>query len=174
MRADVVGQPASVIAQRAGFTVPEGTRLLLAEPDGIGPGHPLSAEILAPVLACYVVEDYAAALAACRALLAYGGSGHTVGVHTEDDAVVRDFATLDAGRVLVNQPCTEGALGGAVSALRPSLTLAAGAGGRNLDTDNLTLEHLLNRRRLARFRPAAAWTPGTRKAWMDGTTPPPA
>lgn len=173
MRADVVGQAATVIARRAGIAVPEGTRLLIAEPDGIGPGHPLSYEILAPVLAAYPVPDHAAALRTCAAILSHGGRGHTLGLHTTDEASVRDAASLDAARLLINQPCTEGALGGTTSALRPSLTLSTGPGGRNLDTDNLTLEHLLNLHRTARLAPTPTWTPDTKSAWLSKATPPP-
>ncbi len=173
MRADVVGQPAAVIARRAGIPIPDGTRLLIAEPAGIGPGHPLSYEILAPVLACYPVDDHAAALRTCTMVLAHGGRGHTLGLHTTDEASIADAAALDAARILINQPCTEGALGGTTSALHPSLTLSTGAGGRNLDTDNLTLAHLLNTHRLARFAPSPTWSPATRSAWLSPGTPPP-
>ena len=48
-----VGQPAKRLASLAGFEVPPRTRVLVAEPAGIGPGDPLSAEKLAPVLAWY-------------------------------------------------------------------------------------------------------------------------
>ena len=51
MRAEVVGQAAVKVAKLAGFKVPAETSVLVAEPDGIGAEHPLSYEILAPVLA---------------------------------------------------------------------------------------------------------------------------
>ncbi|MBP1603845.1 MAG: iron-containing alcohol dehydrogenase, partial [Acidobacteria bacterium] len=81
MRADVVGQPAQTIAARAGFAVPEAARILVAEPEGVGPEHPLSYEILAPVLAYYRVATYQEALDTCDALNHWGGVGHTVGVY---------------------------------------------------------------------------------------------
>jgi acetaldehyde dehydrogenase/alcohol dehydrogenase len=165
MRADVVGQPAASIAERAGFRVDSRVRLLVAEPEGVGPDDPLSYEILAPVLACYVVESYDAALATCRAVVAHGGLGHTVGVHANDERVVADFSRLDVGRVLVNQPATEGAIGGIFSALRPSLTLACGAGGGNMNTDNITVDHLMDIRRVARFHDNNGGT-ACRETWL--------
>ena len=169
MRADVVGQPAAVIAARAGISVPAGTRLLIAEPEGIGPGHPLSYEILAPVLAQYRVRDFSEALATCRAITRLGGIGHTVSVHCEDEAVIEAFSTMDAARILVNTPATEGALGGVFNHLFPSLTLACGTGAKNISTDNLGLRHLLNVYRVVRPQGDASWlgVPGT--AWLDPT-----
>jgi acetaldehyde dehydrogenase/alcohol dehydrogenase len=167
MRADVVGQPAPAIAARAGFTVPPGTRLLVAEPEGAGPDHPLSYEILAPVLACYVVEDQDRAIAACRTITEHGGIGHTIGVYAGDETVVAAFARLNAARILVNQPSTEWAIGGIFNALRPSLTLACGTGAGNMTTDNITVDHLLNIHRIARFHENRRWTGIDRAAWLD-------
>jgi len=167
MRADVVGQPAAVIAERAGFRVAPRTRLLMVEPDGVGPEHPLSHEILAPVLAVYVVDSYDRALDTCRALAEHGGLGHTVGVYTRDESVTQDFARMNVARILVNQPCTEGAIGGIFNALRPSLTLACGPSAGNLNTDNITVDHLLNIHRLARFHDNARWSAVPRAAWSD-------
>jgi acetaldehyde dehydrogenase / alcohol dehydrogenase len=167
MRAEVVGRPAADIAARAGFTVPPGTRLLVAEPGGIGAGHPLSHEILAPVLAYYPVPDYEAALAACRAITRLGGVGHTVSVHAEDEAVVSDFAAMDAGRILVNAPATEGALGGTYTLLPPSLTLGCGPAAGNATADNITIDHLIEIHRVARLRPNEAWLGTARETWLD-------
>jgi acetaldehyde dehydrogenase/alcohol dehydrogenase len=167
MRSDVVGQPARVIAERAGFEVPERTRVLVAEPDGVGPGHPLSYEILAPVLAYYRVPDYAAALEVCRAVTHLGGVGHTAGVYANDESVVADFAGMDAARILVNTPTTEGALGGIFNHPPPSLTLACGPGAGNVTTDNITIDHLISIHRVARMRQNLRWLGIPRAAWMD-------
>jgi acetaldehyde dehydrogenase/alcohol dehydrogenase len=172
MRADIVGQGAGAIAERAGFRVPGKVRLLVAEPEGVGPEHPLSYEILAPVLACYVVESYEEALATCRALAEHGGLGHTVGVYANDERVVDDFSRLNVARILLNQPSTEGAIGGIFNALRPSLTLACGSGAGNANTDNITVDHLLNIHRVARFHDNARWNAVPRAAWLDPATGP--
>jgi acetaldehyde dehydrogenase/alcohol dehydrogenase len=167
MRADIVGQPARAIAERAGFTVPERTRLLIAEPDGVGFEHPLSFEILAPVLAYYRVKDYAEALGTCAAVTHLGGVGHTVGLYANDESVVSDFAGMDASRILVNTPTTEGALGGIFNHPPPSLTLACGTGAGNVTTDNITIDHLLNIHRVARMRPNLRWLDIPREVWLD-------
>ncbi len=172
MRADVVGQPAAMIAARAGFSVPAKTRLLVAEPDGIGSDHPLSHEILAPVLALYIRDDYQQALQACEAVTRRGGIGHTVGVYANDERVIADFGKMNAARILVNQPCTEGAIGGLFNSLRPSLTLSCGTGAGNVNTDNISTEHLLNIHRVARLRTNARWMGTPRAAWLDPTTGP--
>ncbi len=172
MRADVVGQPAAAIASRAGLKLPEKTRLIIADPDGIGPDHPLSHEILAPVLAQYVCGNYEDALKACEAVTRRGGVGHTVGVYANDERVVADFGKMNAARILVNQPCTEGAIGGLFNSLRPSLTLACGTGAGNLNTDNISTEHLLNIHRVARLRTNERWMNTPRDTWLDATIGP--
>jgi acetaldehyde dehydrogenase/alcohol dehydrogenase len=167
MRAEVVGQPARKIASLAGFEAPPTAKILVAEPDGIGPDHPLSYEILAPVLAYYRVENYDRAIATCEALNQWGGVGHTVGVYANDERVVQDFAKMNAGRILVNTPSTQGAIGGTFNTLRPSLTLACGTAAGNLSTDNISTDHLLNIHRVARLRPNARWLDSTRDKSLD-------
>jgi acetaldehyde dehydrogenase/alcohol dehydrogenase len=167
MRPEVVGKPVAEIARRAGFSVPGGIRLLMAEPEGIGPDHPLSHEILAPVLAYYRVRDYAAAVASCEALNRLGGVGHTVGLYANDETVVSDFAGMNAGRIVVNTPSTEGAIGGIFNALKPSLTLACGTGAGNMSTDNITIDHLINIHRVARRRLNRRWLDLSRETWLD-------
>ncbi len=168
MRPEAVGQPAAVLAARAGFDVPAGTRLVVAECSGVGPAHPLSHEILMPVLALYTCESYAESLEVCRAVTRRGGIGHTVAVYADDETVVGDFAQFEVSRILVNQPTTQGAIGGIFNCLRPSLTLACGTGAGNVTTDNITTDHLLNIHRVARLRPNARWL-DVREATLDGS-----
>ncbi|MFB3854595.1 MAG: aldehyde dehydrogenase family protein [Vicinamibacterales bacterium] len=172
MRPGVVGRPASYIAELAGFSVPPRTRLLIAEPGGVGPEHPLSNEILAPVLAFYQVDSYEEAVETCEAVNQRGGTGHTVGVYANDNRVVEDFARMNAARILVNTPSTEGAVGGIFNSLRPSLSLACGAGARNLTTDNISTDHLLNIHRVARLRPNQRWASIPRSRWLDASVSP--
>jgi acetaldehyde dehydrogenase/alcohol dehydrogenase len=167
MRVEVVGQSAHFIAQRAGFSVPERTKILIGEPEGVGPDHPLSYEILAPVLAYYRVGTYAEAIETCEALNRWGGVGHTVGVYANDERVVEDFATMNAGRILVNTPSSQGAIGGTFNTLRPSLTLACGTDAGNVSTDNISTDHLLNIHRVARLRPNSRWLDKARLRSVD-------
>lgn len=167
MHAGIVGLPAAAIAEKAGFSVPERVRLLIAEPAGVGHEHPLSHEILAPVLAYYRVRDYAEAYAVCEAVCQLGGVGHTLGLYANDETVIADFGRLNVGRIVVNTPATQGAIGGIFNRLKPSLTLSCGTGAGNLSTDNITVEHLLNVHRVARRRPNERWLGVPREAWLD-------
>ena len=152
MSPEVIGKPATVIADMAGISVPPETRLLIAplENDQIGIRWPLSLEILAPILAFYRVENFEEGIAMCRKINEHGGLGHTVSIFSQDDAKIRQFAqALNAGRIVVNTPSSQGALGGLYNSLTPSMTLACGSGGKNFTTDNISVRHLLNIQRIA-------------------------
>lgn len=153
MNAAIVGKPVSVIAELAGIVVPPGTRLLIAPLKGVGKDYPLSAEVLAPVIAWYEAPDFEGAVKICIDLNFFGGIGHTVSIHSNDQARILEFAELmNAGRIVVNTPSSQGAVGGLYNTLHPSLTLGCGTGGNNITTDNITAHHLLNIQRIARRR----------------------
>lgn len=152
MSPEVIGKPATFIAELAGITVPETTTLLIAEMEKhqVGIEWPLSLEILAPILAFYEVPSFEEGIAMCRKINEHGGLGHTVSIFSNDDAKIRYFAhSLNAGRIVVNTPSSQGALGGLYNSLTPSLTLACGSGGKNFTTDNISVKHLLNIQRIA-------------------------
>lgn len=170
MAASVVGQSVAAIAERAGIRVPDGTALLLAPLDRVGPEEPLSGEILAPVLSFYVEEDFEAAIRRCSEITRYGGVGHTAVIHSNHDEKVEHFAEqVDASRVLVNTPATHGALGGMYNALVPSFTLSCGSSANNHTTDNISVRHLLNVHRIARRRPNPRWTDFDQSKYLDET-----
>jgi acetaldehyde dehydrogenase/alcohol dehydrogenase len=172
MSVRVVGHSAADIAHQAGFKIPSRTRLLIAELEGVGREHPLSHEILAPILSYYVVDNLDEALRLASEVSHLGGVGHTVCVWTADPGVIARFAEeVPAGRVCVNQPATQGAIGGLYNALPPSLTLGTGSGGGNLTTDNITVEHLLTIQRVVRRRENPRWFNVSRDTWLDDDTP---
>jgi acetaldehyde dehydrogenase / alcohol dehydrogenase len=120
------------------------------EKNQVGAKWPLSLEILAPILAFYEVESFDEGIAMCRRINDHGGLGHTVSIFSNDDAKIRYFAqALNAGRIVVNTPSSQGALGGLYNSLTPSMTLACGSGGKNFTTDNISVRHLLNIQRIA-------------------------
>jgi acetaldehyde dehydrogenase/alcohol dehydrogenase len=152
MNAEIIGKPATFIAELARIKVPSGTRILIAkmDPFQVGFKHPLSLEILAPILAFYVVENFEDGIAMCKKVNELGGLGHTVSIFSNDDAKIRYFAqSLNAGRIVVNTPSSQGALGSLYNSLVPSMVLACGSGGKNFTTDNISTKHLLNIQRIA-------------------------
>ena len=154
----VVGQPVSVIAAKAGISVPEGTRILLAKLDGIGHDYPLSMEVLAPILAFYSAEDYNSAVNICIDLNYLGGIGHSACIYANNEQRIMEFAgLLNAGRILVNTPTSQGAVGYFFNHLPPSLTLGCGTGGKNITTENITAKNLINIQRVSRRMPNELW-----------------
>ncbi len=154
MSARVVGQSVSVIAKLAGITVPEGTKILIAKLNGIGRDYPLSGEVLAPILAFYSAKDYHSAINYCIDLNYLGGIGHSACTYSNNEKRIMEYAELlNAGRILVNTPSSQGAVGGLFNQLSPSLTLGCGTGGKNITTENITAKNLLNIQRVCRRKP---------------------
>jgi len=153
MKPDIVGQPAAMIARKAGIAAPANVQILVAPLAGVGEKYPLSAEILAPILAFYVEHSFTDAVNRCIDLNFYGGIGHTVSLYANNEARIKEFALLmNAGRIVVNTPSSQGAVGGMFNRLSPSFTLGCGTGGKNITTDNVTARHLVNIQRVARRR----------------------
>ncbi|MEW6743152.1 MAG: aldehyde dehydrogenase family protein [Planctomycetota bacterium] len=170
MRPTVVGQPVRSIAESAGVTVPPETVVLMAPLEGVGPNYPLSAEILAPILAFYVEAGFDAAIRRCSEITRYGGVGHTAVIYSNNDERIEYFSqVVDAGRILVNMPSTHGALGGMFNTLSPSFTLSCGTAANNTTTDNISVRHLLNIHRIARRRPNPRWVSFDQERYLDET-----
>ena len=152
----LVGKTALEIAARVRVEVPAGTRVLLAPLSGVGREHPLSMEKLCPVLSFYVVADWRAGCDRCMEILRYGGMGHTMSIHSQNEQIILEFGLRKpAFRIVVNTPATLGSIG-MTTGLDPSMTLGCGGPGGNITSDNLTPRHLLNIKRLAyEVRPVA-------------------
>ena len=145
----VVGKSALHLARMAGFSVPGGTKILVAREQEAGPSRPYSMEKLCPVLAFYVMDNEDAVLKKCIEILDHEGSGHTFSMHCNDEAVIRKFAAkIPVSRFLVNTPSALGGIG-ASTGLFPALTLGCGAVGGSSSSNNISPLDLINIRRVA-------------------------
>ena len=159
----LVGKSAVFIANSVGLSVPAGTRALIAPLTGVGRDYPLSIEKLCPVLSWYVVKDWREGCERCIQILRYGGMGHTMSVHSQNDDVILQFGLKKpAFRICVNTPTTHGSIG-LTTGLDPAMTLGCGGWGGNITSDNISPKHLLNIKRVAyELRPAVSTADGAR------------
>jgi acetaldehyde dehydrogenase (acetylating) len=145
----LVGKTAVAIAEKCGITVPGDTRVLMAPLEGVGRDYPLSIEKLCPVLSYYVVKDWREGCERCKQILRYGGMGHTMAIHSQNEQVILEFGLKKpAFRIVVNTPTTHGSVG-LSTGLDPAMTLGCGGYGGNITSDNISPRHLLNIKRLA-------------------------
>ena len=170
---EIVGQSPRRIAEMAGFSVPEATRALIAEADGVGPDEPLSMETLSPILSFYVADGWEAGCERCIEVLEFGGIGHTLALHATADRVIEQFALKKPSmRIVVNTVAALGSVG-MTTALFPAMTLGPGTLGGSITSDNVTPMHLVNLKRVA-FETAPLNTEAGEPVVASGTRPAPA
>lgn len=141
----IVGFSAKAVADLAGIGVPNGTKMLVAELDGVGPDYPLSREKLSPVLAMIKSNSTEHGFDLSEAMLELGGLGHTAVIHSEDEEAQLEFSLrMKACRILINSPSSEGGIGDIYNELIPSLTLGCGSYGKNSVSHNVSALDLIN------------------------------
>ncbi|MFL2100466.1 bifunctional acetaldehyde-CoA/alcohol dehydrogenase [Desemzia sp. FAM 23991] len=154
----IVGQSADTIAKLAGLKAPKGTKILVAELDGVGSEYPLSREKLSPVLAMLKANDTAQGFELSQQMLELGGLGHSAAIHTNRMDLAAEFGEqMKAGRVIVNSPTAQGGIGDIYNNMLPSLTLGCGSHGRNSVSTNVSAVNLLNVKTVAKRRNNMQW-----------------
>lgn len=155
---NVVGMTAHWIAKESGITVPEDTKILIGKVADVGVNYPLSREKLSPVLAYMVANDAKEGFDLCRKMLDFGGLGHSAVIHSNNTALCNQFGIeMKVGRIIVNSPSTQGAIGDIYNSNVPSLTLGCGSFGKNSTTSNVTAMNLINKKRIANRRDNMQW-----------------
>lgn len=154
----IVGHSAVEIAGLAGIKVPEGTKMLIAELEGVGADYPLSREKLSPVLAMIKAENTEDGFEKCEGMLNLGGLGHTAVIHSENEDLQLAFGMrMKACRILVNTPSAEGGIGNIYNEMIPSLTLGCGSYGKNSVSRNVSAVNLINVKTVAKRRNNMQW-----------------
>lgn len=158
---DIVGQPVEKLAAMAGISVPEDTRLLIAEVENIGLEEPFSYEKLSPILAMYRAKDFEDGIKKAEKLVLFAGRGHTAVLYTAPsnrENIKRFEDNVETARVLINTPSSQGAIGDIYNfRLDPSLTLGCGTWGGNSISENVEPTHLLNIKTVAERRENMLW-----------------
>ncbi len=158
-----VGKSPQWLGQAAGIQVPDRARILVAKLSVVGRSEPLSAEKLTTVLGWYEAEGWEAGCERCLELIHYGGRGHSLVIHAQDEQVIMQFGLeKPVFRIAVN---TWGTLGttGMTTGVSPSMTLGSGGVGGAITGDNIGVHHMYNVKRLAyetQPPPEAAARPG--------------
>lgn len=152
----VTAQKAAKIAEIAGLSGERfvSARFLMVEESGTGPEYPYSGEKLSPVLAVYRAKDFDEACQRVGDIYAYQGAGHSVGIHSQDDAnILRLGLELPVSRVIVNQAHCFATGGSFDNGLPFSLSMGCGTWGGNNFSDNMNYRHYMNTTRIARTIP---------------------
>jgi sulfoacetaldehyde dehydrogenase len=149
----VIGQSASVVAQRAGLhDVARGAAsMLLVDEDGFGDAHPFSGEKLCPVLTLYRAADFIEAMQVVECIYAYQGAGHSVGLHSaKPERALALGLQLPVSRVIVDQAHAIATGGSFDNGLPFSLSMGCGTWGKNNFSENMNYRHYLNITRISR------------------------
>ena len=140
---EMAGKTAKDLAKWAKISVPENTRLLIAEQKYVSENNPYSKEKLCPVLSYFIEDDWMHACEKCIELLLSERHGHTLVIHSNDRDVIHQFAIKKpVGRMLVNTPAVYGSMG-ATTNLFPAMTLGSGSAGKGITSDNVSPMNLI-------------------------------
>ena len=161
LNAKIVGQSAFKIAEMAGVSVPESTKILIGEVESVDISEEFAHEKLSPVLAMYKAKTFDEAIAKAERLVADGGYGHTsaiyIDVNEKEKLAIHENA-MKTCRILVNTPAAHGGIGDLYNfKLAPSLTLGCGSWGGNSVSENVGVKHLINIKTVAQRRENMLW-----------------
>lgn len=171
LNAKIVGQKAHMIAELAGVSVPENTKILIGEVESVDLSEEFAHEKLSPVLAMYKSSSFDDALEKAYRLIEDGGLGHTSSLYvntvTEKEKIEKFYSKMKTCRVLVNTPSSQGGIGDLYNfKLTPSLTLGCGTWGGNSVSENVGIKHLLNIKTVAERRENMLWFRAPEKVYM--------
>lgn len=171
LNAKIVGQKAHTIAELAGVSVPENTKILIGEVESVDLAEEFAHEKLSPVLAMYKSSSFDDALEKAYRLIEDGGLGHTSSLYvntvTEKEKIEKFYSKMKTCRVLVNTPSSQGGIGDLYNfKLTPSLTLGCGTWGGNSVSENVGVKHLLNIKTVAERRENMLWFRAPEKVYM--------
>jgi acetaldehyde dehydrogenase / alcohol dehydrogenase len=141
--------------------LPTSYKVLIAEVEKIDASEPFAYEKLSPILAMYRASNFHDAVNKAEKLIEFGGPGHTAVLYINPanlDDIAYFQSTVKTGRVLINTPSSQGAIGDLYNfKLDPSLTLGCGTWGGNTISDNVTPHHLLNIKTVSERRENMLW-----------------
>ena len=171
LNAKIVGQKAHTIAELAGVSVPESTKILIGEVKSVELSEEFAHEKLSPVLAMYKAKDFDDAIAKASRLVEDGGLGHTSSLYIDTvfqkEKIEKFYNAMKTCRVLINTPSSQGGIGDLYNfKVTPSLTLGCGSWGGNSVSENVGIKQLLNVKLVAERRENMLWFRAPEKVYI--------
>lgn len=142
---ETIARPASVVAERAGFSIPADKTFLLVEERNIGKQHPFSTEKLGTVLAIFKYSGFDQALEMVRQIFETGGKGHSCGIYSfDDDHIHRLALAAPVSRIMVRQIQSRSNAGTFTNGMPMTSSMGCGTWGGNITSENISLKHYMN------------------------------
>jgi len=142
---DTIARPASAVAAKAGFTIPDDKSFLLVEEQQIGKAHRFSTEKLGTVLAIFKYHGFDMALDMVRRIFETGGKGHSCGIYSFDDDHIHRLALVaPVSRMMVRQVQSASNAGTFTNGMPMTSSMGCGIWGGNITNENISLKHYMN------------------------------
>lgn len=159
--ADTIARPAVVVAEKAGFAIPDDKTFLIVPETRIGPDSPFSKEKLGIVLAIFRYRGFDEALDMVRRIFETGGRGHSCGIYSHDDDHIHRLALVaPVSRIMVRQIQSSSNAGTFTNGMPMTSSMGCGIWGGNITNENIALKHYMNvtwvSRPIAEDRPSEA------------------
>jgi sulfoacetaldehyde dehydrogenase len=142
---ETIARAASVVAERAGFTIPDDKTFLIVEEQHIGKPHRFSTEKLGTVLAVFKYDGFDEALDKVRQIFETGGKGHSCGIYSYDDDHIHRLALVaPVSRMMVRQVQSASNAGTFTNGMPMTSSMGCGVWGGNITNENISLKHYMN------------------------------
>jgi sulfoacetaldehyde dehydrogenase len=142
---ETIARAASVVAERAGFTIPHDKTFLIVEQQHIGRQHRFSTEKLGTVLAVFKYDGFDEALDKVRQIFETGGKGHSCGIYSyNDDHIHRLALVAPVSRMMVRQVQSASNAGTFTNGMPMTSSMGCGVWGGNITNENISLKHYMN------------------------------
>jgi sulfoacetaldehyde dehydrogenase len=142
---ETIARAASVVAERAGFTIPDDKTFLIVEEQHIGTQHRFSTEKLGTVLAVFKYDGFDEALDKVRQIFETGGKGHSCGIYSyNDDHIHRLALVAPVSRMMVRQVQSASNAGTFTNGMPMTSSMGCGVWGGNITNENISLKHYMN------------------------------
>jgi sulfoacetaldehyde dehydrogenase len=142
---DTIARAASVVAGRAGFSIPADKTFLLVEEQHIGTEYPFSTEKLGTVLSIFKYDGFDQALEMVRQIFDTGGKGHSCGIYSFDDDHIHRLALVaPVSRIMVRQIQSASNAGTFTNGMPMTSSMGCGTWGGNITNENIALKHYMN------------------------------
>ena len=159
-----VGITGAEIAKQAGLDVPDDTVMLLLKGD-MREDNFLRREKLCPASLFYTYREFDEAVDRARRNILISGKGHSVAIHSNDDAHIEQLAmAVNVSRIIVNDASNFAAGGSFLNSFGATTTLGTGFWGNTQLHGNLVYHHLMNVTKIG-YPPEGARIPTDEEVW---------